>query len=521
MLTNAVSTTSGSVTGIEQNGARVFKGVPFANSRRFAKPQPPCAWTEPRHCANYGPYAPQPGHLDSANEAECLSLNIWTPLVVDRPLPVLFWIHGGAFVTGGGADYDGAFLAAHGPAVIVTTNYRLGPLGFLQLHRHGGELEEANNLAMMDALAALDWVGANIANFGGNPDALTLFGQSAGASMVIALATQPQAKGKFSRAIAFSAPGRGIRTADHADEVAQRVIAELDLGSRPGAIAAVPLPQLFAAVENVGGKSADEMESGTLFGPVLDGAVISRDPAEAIAAGTLRNIPLWLGSCRDEMTMFLNSTPPPAMIRIIERQVRWSFGDAGWEQLLACYRATARAGEDPLEALLSDAFWHRPAADLARRQAAAGGAVWLSRFDHRPALEPFLSQGPTHGADNACLWAHVPHFVDRPILRRKGGAMTLTDIEVTARLQASVLRFIIDGVPDEVKLWPKFEPASERIAIFDRPFRIGCLNEGERFSLWADLAHRCGWSEGTYAAPRAWTSILPRQPVYRAIGEQA
>jgi para-nitrobenzyl esterase len=490
MLTKAVSTTSGPVVGNEQNGVRAFKGVSFAASRRFAKAVPPQSWTEPRRCTDYGAYAPQPGHLDHADEENCLSLNIWTPSVVDRPLPVLFWIHGGAFVTGGGADYDGAFLAAHGPAIVVTINYRLGPLGFLQLHRHDGELNEANNLAMTDALTALDWAHANIANFGGNPDAVTLFGQSAGASMVIALAAQPQARGKFCGAIAFSAPGRGIMTADRADEVAHRLIAELQLRSRPGAIAAVPLPQLFAAVQSVGRQLAEETESGSLFGPVLDGAVISRDPAQAIAAGVLRDIPLWLGSCRDEMTMFLKSTPPAAMIRTTERQVRASFGDAGWERLLACYRATMRPGEDPLEALLSDAFWHRPAADLARRQAAAGGAVWLSRFDHRPALEPFLSQGPTHGADNACLWAQVPGFVDRPILRRMGGPMTLTDIEVAVRLQASVLRFLSDGVPDEAEVWPKFAPRAEHIAVFDRPFRLGRVDEGDRFGLWSDLSDR-------------------------------
>jgi para-nitrobenzyl esterase len=492
MLTNAVPTTSGPVIGIEQNGVRAFKGVPFATSRRFAKARPAPAWTEPRRCGSYGPYAPQPGHLDHSDESGCLSLNIWTPAGGDRPLPVLFWIHGGAFVTGGGADYDGAFLAAHGPAVIVTINYRLGPLGFLQLHRHGGNLSEANNLAMTDVLAALDWVGANIANFGGDPDRLTLFGQSAGASMVIALATQPQAKAKFSRAIAFSAPGRGIMTSDQADDVAHRVLAVLELAGEPGAIAEVPLRQLFAAVETVGPKLAEKTSSGTLFGPVLDGVVVSRDPADAIASGVLRDVPLWLGSCRDEMTMFLRSTPPAPMIRVTERHVRSRFGDAGWEQLMNCYRATAQPGEDAKQALLSDAFWHRPMAQLACHQAAAGGAVWLSRFDHRPALEPFLSQGPTHGADNACLWAHLPDFVDRPILRRRGGAMTLTDVEVAARLQASVLRFVVDGVPDEAKLWPRFETGRECIGIFDRPFSVGRTNEGERSRLWAGLADRTG-----------------------------
>ena len=485
MLTNAVPTTLGPIIGAEQGAVRAFKGVPFATARRFAKATPPPAWTEPRRCTDYGAYAPQPGHLDQAEES-CLSLNIWTPVGADRPLPVLFFIHGGAFVTGGGADYDGAFLAAHGPAVIVTINYRLGPLGFLQLHRHG--LGEANNLAISDSLAALDWVHANIANFGGDPNQLTLSGQSAGASMVIALATLPQAKGKFARALALSAPGRNIMSADHADQVARRVIEELELASDPAAIASVPLPKLFAAVERVGRRIADETASGTVFGPVLDGSVIPREPRDVFAEGGLRDIPLWLGSCRDEMVMFLKSTPPAAMIRTTERNVRAAFGDAGWERLLACYRGSARLDEDPYEALLSDAFWHRPMADLARSHAAAGGAVWLSRFDHRPALEPFLSQGPTHGADNACLWAHLPDFIDRPILKRKGGPMTPADIDVAARFQTSLLRFVTSGAPDVAEAWPRFELPKEPLAIFGQPFHIVPLNEGVRFRLWAELS---------------------------------
>ncbi|MHC2625635.1 para-nitrobenzyl esterase [Bradyrhizobium huanghuaihaiense] len=485
MLTNAVPTTNGPVVGAEQGAVRAFKGVPFATARRFAKATRPPAWTEPRRCTDYGAFAPQPGHLDQAEES-CLSLNVWTPAGVDRPLPVMVFIHGGAFVTGGGADYDGGFLAKHGPAVIVTINYRLGPLGFLQLHRHG--LGEANNLALQDALAALDWVHANIANFGGDPDAVTLSGQSAGASMVIALATLPQAKGKFIRALALSAPGRTIMSADHADEVARRALDELELARDPAAIRSVPLPKLFTAVERVGRRLADETESGTVFGPVLDGTVIAREPRDVFADGSLRDIPLWLGSCRDEMVMFLKSTPPAAMIRTTERQVRAAFGDAGWGRLLSYYRATARPDEDPYEALLSDAFWHRPMADLARLHAAVGGAVWLSRFDHRPALEPFLSQGPTHGADNACLWAHLPDFIDRPILKRKGGPMTPADIDVAARFQASLLRFVTMGVPDVAEAWPRFELPHEPLAVFGQPFHVVPLNEGVRSRLWAELS---------------------------------
>ncbi len=496
MLTNPVTTASGPVIGLDQDGVRAFKGVPFATSTRFRKAVPPRPWTEPRRCLDYGPYAPQPGHLERSDEAACLSLNIFTPAIVDRPLPVLFFVHGGAFMTGGGADYDGAYLSAHGPAVIVTINYRLGPLGFLQLYRRGGDLEEASNLAISDALAALDWVRANIENFGGDPDALTLVGQSAGASMVIALATLPQTSGKFIRALAFSAPGRSIMTADHAEEVARRVLSELGIGNDAAAIAITPLPQLLAACDTAGRKLSEEVSSGAVFGPVLDGMVISRDPAEAIAAGSLRNVALWLGTCRDEMAMFLQSTPPAAMVRATERRIRSTFGDCGWERLLSGYRATARPGEDPLEALLSDAFWHRPAAELARHQSAAGGAVWLSRFDHRPALEPFLSQGPTHGADNACLWAHPPQFVERPVLRRKGGPMTPVDVELAARLQAGVLRFVRSGAPDAAELWPRFEPGAERVAIFDRRFRVEDVAEGERSRLWAELIEQSGRAAG-------------------------
>lgn len=485
ILTNAVPTASGPVIGSEQNGVRAFKGVPFAIAPRFARATPPCAWTEPRRCTEYGAYAPQPGLLENADERSCLSLNVFAPAAADRPLPVLVFIHGGAFITGGGADYDGSFLAAHGPAVIVTINYRLGPLGFLQLHRHG--LVEANNLAISDALAALDWVRANIVNFGGDPEAITLSGQSAGASMVIALATLPQAKGKFIRAMALSAPGRSIMSADHADEVTRRVLEELELSRDPAAMASVPLPRLFAAVERVGRMIADETEAGTVFGPVLDGAVIPREPRDVFADGTLRDIPLWLGSCRDEMAMFLRSTPPAAMIRTTERQVRAAFGDAGWHRLLSDYRTTARLDEDAYEALLSDAFWHRPMADLARLHAAAGGAVWLCRFDHRPALEPFLSQGPTHGADNACLWAHLPAFIDRPILKRKGGPMTPADIDVAARFQASVLRFVATGAPDAAETWPRFARSKEPLAIFGQPFQVVPLGDGARARVWAEL----------------------------------
>jgi para-nitrobenzyl esterase len=485
MSTPLVETSSGAVIGETFGGVRAFKGIPYARALRFRRSTPFPAWDAPRRCTAFGPVAPQPGLVSDDAEADCLTLNIWTPAAIEKPLPVLLFIHGGAFIAGAGADYDGAHLAQHGPAVIVTINYRLGPLGFLQLDRLGGPLSEANNLAVTDTLAALDWVRDNIGVVGGNADAITLIGQSAGAALVVTLTTLPQARGKFRGAIAFSVPGRGIMPKAQADEIADRFLASLKLAPQDAAgIIDVPVRTMLETAERVGHDVADHTTHGTLFGPVLDGAVVPCDPRQAIAKGVLRDQSLWLGSCRDEMVMFLKSTPPAAMIRVTEASIRAQFGDAGWNRLLACYSETARADEDAYEALLSDAMWHRPLDELAQLQDKGGGRVWLSRFDHAPQLEPFQSQGPTHGADNACLWAHLPVFLDRPILKRAGGPMTLADIEVAARLQACVLRFAHEGRPDDTTRWPAFATERRRLAIFDSPFHISSFKDTPRDRTW-------------------------------------
>ena len=487
MRSSEVITTSGTVIGDDRDGVVCFRGIPFARAERFRRAAAPVPWRDPLPCLAFGPVAPQANGAALRADENCLNLNVWAPMRADAPLPVLFWIHGGAFITGAGSDYDGGFLAAHGPAVIVTINYRLGPLGFLQLDQLGGEFEQANNLAITDVLAALDWVRDNIAGFGGNPDQITLFGQSAGAAMVTTLMTLPQARGKFRRSVAFSVPGRRIATAAQAKEVTEGFLAALDLRrDQAGRMLTLPVDQLLAAAETTSRKIATRLPTGTLFGPVRDGEVIAEDPTDAVRRGATRDQALWLGSCRDEMEMFLRSTPPAAMITTTEAQIRRDCGDAGWDRLLACCRATASADEDPRQALLSDAMWHRPLAELAGNQAGAGGRVWLSRFDHRPNLAPFTTLGPTHGADNACLWAHIPAFVERPVLGRRGGPMTLADIEVTARLQASLLGFAAGHGPG----WEAFDSTTRCTAIFQSPFEVVRHPHPERHELWLTMAER-------------------------------
>jgi para-nitrobenzyl esterase len=212
---------------------------------------------------------------------------------------------------------------------------------------------------------------------------------------------------------------------------------------------------------------------------VLDGTVVRAQPADLVAAGELRDTALWFGSCRDEMAGFLagGAEVPTAAARA-------RLGDAAFDELLALYRRTARPGEDPLQALLTDEMWVRPVEDLAEAQARAGGRVWLSRFDATPSLPPFDVLGPSHGADNACLWARPPRFVERPLLQRPGGDMTPADLAVTEALQAAVLRMVTEGTPG----WRPYDADERATALLDVDTRVVADPAAERREAWAQIA---------------------------------
>jgi para-nitrobenzyl esterase len=208
---------------------------------------------------------------------------------------------------------------------------------------------------------------------------------------------------------------------------------------------------------------------------VLDGALVRAQPADLVAAGELRDTALWFGSCRDEMAGFLagGAEVPVAA-------ARGRLGDETFDRLLEVYRRTAAVGEDPLQALLTDEMWVRPVWELADRQARAGGRVWLSRFDATPSLPPFDVLGPSHGADNACLWARPPRFVERPLLQRPGGDMTPADLAVTEALQSSVLRMVTEGTPG----WRPYDADERATALFDEEVRVRSGRSAERYETW-------------------------------------
>jgi para-nitrobenzyl esterase len=237
----------------------------------------------------------------------------------------------------------------------------------------------------------------------------------------------------------------------------------------------------MAAATSVARGSRRQRLGGVLFGPVVDGQVLPAQPLDVALAGGLRDVPLWFGSCRDEMAMFLRSGADDAVA-----VARTRVGAADFDRLLDVYSATARPDEDPVQALLTDEMWVRPVVELAEAQSAAGGRAWLSRFDHTPALPSFDPLGPTHGADNACLWAHPPAFVERPLLARPAAPMGPADRAVTAVLQAAVLGAVRDGVPaaGELQDWAPYEPTNRCTAVFDAVSRVESDPEAERRRAW-------------------------------------
>src|SRR6516164_5621133 len=262
-----VETTFGPVLGTDDGEIKAWKGIRYAappiGDLRFRVPEPPQRWTEVADATFFGPACPQPTlpniplDLGAPQDEDCLRLNIWASADTEPgdAKPVMVWLHGGAYVLGASSQplYDGRRLVSGGDVVVVTVNYRLGALGFLDLssfNTPGRPFD--SNIGLHDVLAALRWVRDNIAAFGGDPHRVTLFGESAGAGIVTTLLTSPAAEGLFTGAIAQSSPATSVYDAERAGRIASLLLKELgfdrsDLDRLPE----VPASALIAASQHI------------------------------------------------------------------------------------------------------------------------------------------------------------------------------------------------------------------------------------------------------------------------------
>jgi len=309
--TEIIETKSGKVQGYISNGIKIFKGIPYAASPvgdlRFSPPAEREAWSNVYDATKYGPYVYQGfSPLDALfgkpgwqSEIDCLTLNIWTPNIDNVKRPVMVWIHGGAYITGGGAFpiYNGSNLTRRGNVVVVTINYRLGALGFLNA------TGVTANIGMLDQIAALKWIRDNIEVFGGDPNNITIFGESAGGCSVITLMAMPAANELFHRVIAQSAP---ILMPKPAKKSTENLFRELEIKEGDiDALRKIPPEKIIKAQDKVLAKLEKEGRSELMdFRPRIDGDILPKHPLEALREGAGKNIDLLIGSNKDEYKLW-------------------------------------------------------------------------------------------------------------------------------------------------------------------------------------------------------------------------
>jgi para-nitrobenzyl esterase len=423
-----VHTSFGRLRGVTAGGLYIFRGIPYARppagALRFRHPERPASWSGIRDATRFRPAAPQSlGLLGpvfslgiTRTDEDCLFMNVWTPGLDDQRRPVLVWIHGGAFVLGAGSQslYDGATLARRGDAVVITINYRLGALGFLYLRQlSGGRIPASGNEGLRDQIAALQWVRDEITAFGGDPDNVTISGESAGAMSCATLLGTPHARGLFHRAILQSGAANHISTAETASAVAEELLSALRIRRRrmdellsvspermveaqarlfftlrPEMKVVAPILALLRGLGRASGALIAPLKrrlpllsyllwplsvpwralqlllvtgrtwpQGLPLQPVIDGDLLAGPPLETIADGLARDVPMLVGTNLDELKLFrfmdreMRRLDEAGLIARCERVIpgREEGGVSRGRRAVDVYRRARAARGEPIE----------------------------------------------------------------------------------------------------------------------------------------------------------------------------
>ncbi|HSD57743.1 MAG TPA: carboxylesterase/lipase family protein [Methanotrichaceae archaeon] len=444
----------GRVAGIrEADGLILFQGMPYAlapkGTLRFRPPQELMPWEGILPAFRFGPVCPQipaafaPSSFYPQDE-DCLSLNVWTPGIDDKRRPVLVFIHGGAFINGSSAEsaYDGSTLSRRGDMVVVTANYRLGALGFLYLEDMDSEFAESGNLGLLDQIAALKWVQKSIDRFGGDSGNVTIMGQSAGSISVTTLMAAPEAGGLFKRSIAESGAPNLCHSKESAALVASKFLKLAQVKDVEGLRSLTPF-QLMDVQEKLLKQSG--LSASNLFAPVIDGRLLPQDPFKALENGAAKEIPLLLGTNKDEVRLWLiyqgllAHAPPLALLAIFPNS-REVFGSRMVE-VLARYRLSrllARPGDVTLEVATDAEFWI-PQVRLAEIQSRYA-PTWMYRFDW-----PSPAKNGELGACHALELPFVFHNFHTPQAAHMVGQSPPSSL--AERIQGAWIAFVRTGEP--------------------------------------------------------------------------
>lgn len=486
-------TTAGAVRGRREDGLTVFRGIPFARppvgDLRFAAPRPAESWDGTRDAFAFGPPPPQSraGRIAAPVSAgagqaagDWLTVNVWSPDAGGARLPVMVWVYGGAYAAGYASDpaYDGARIARQG-VVVVTFNYRVGMEGFAQI-----EGAPANR-GLLDQVAALGWVQDNIAWFGGDPDNVTVFGESAGAGSIAALLVMDAAAGLFRRAITQSVPGTFFSTALAAD-IAATAAAEVGARSSAADLARIDPERLVGAAEAViasfgqrTGRWGAVAHTLTPFSPVVDGEVLPAAPWQALAGGRARNIELIAGHNRDECRLFTAASAQLSGLAAKEAAaaLRAFAPDPGG---VDAYRA-AHPDADAVrlyELAYSDWLFRMPSLHLAQAHAAGDGTAFLYELRYAaPANDGAL--GACHGLDVPLIFGSFTAGFGQMLFGRQPPAAA---VNLGEAMRSSWITFAASGDPG----WPAYTAAGRLTRVFDDPPSVAPYPEETSRRLWAE-----------------------------------
>lgn len=471
-------TTLGTANGVmTDEGVVAFLGLPFAEppvgDLRFKPAVAIAAWDSPVDATEFGPACPQPadsgtGTLYGDQSEDCLTLNVWTPSADDRKRPVMVWVHGGGWIYEGTEDplYSGAHLSARGDVVVVSMEYRLGVFGF----SHFDDIPGSGNAGLLDQKLAFEWVRDHIEAFGGDPNNVTLFGESAGGMSATALMAMPGAKGLFHKAIAQSGAGSTARSVDYATAVSEKLMESAGVTDLNGLLA-LSMEELRAAQNLV---VDDAFISDSLFGSVVDGDIFPKGPIQAIADGSAADVPLLTGTTKDETRLWILYVPLLADISFDAIVALIPYGERSIpegktaQDVIDLYESN-RPGAEPgviTHAAGSDIFFRLPAIRLAEAQLAHQPRnTFVYRF-HWPAPAPVLPDedlGSPHATELGFMfgsgnepWLDI--YGPDPLPR-----------ELTEQMMDAWLAFAKTGNPNHSRMpnWPAYDASARATMIFD------------------------------------------------------
>lgn len=479
--TDVIKLSAGPVSGKTESGTRVFMGIPYAapptGKLRWSPPQEAPAWTEVKLATSFAPSCPQPKQQPDGNFSEdCLYLNVWTPAKkAGERLPVMVWIHGGGFNFGSSSlpEYDGGNLARKG-VVVVTINYRLGPLGYLVHPSLSGESEHnvSGNYGLLDQIAALQWVRKNIAAFGGDTEHVTLFGQSAGSRSVSLQMISPLSKGLFHRAIAESGgPIIGSEylspnfngDIENAGAMGQKLAAKLNCDKAadiPACMRAKSAQEVIAAAAC---KTDLFDDGGMFFAPVFDSWVLPENPLTAYSSGQQHTVPLITGSTLNEGNIYLTNEPNLPVKKYVSF-LKTKFPDSYAEALALFPVRQGEYANHALDNFITVAANAQPARLIAQAMKQKKVKAYLYQFTRRPDTAMTRKLGVHHGVELAYVFGNM----------KKSDGYTDTDLELSHEMMAYWVNFARTGDPNGKGHlnWPQYDGKSDINLEFSDTIRI-------------------------------------------------